>query len=161
MECKLKWCNNMQYAPKIISFLSLSLIYFFALDLTQWWKRYAVLRHPSYFGFYYWAVGTQLVLCNPISTVLYGLAAWTFFRFRISYEERTLKHLFPDGLYESYAARTYIGIPFINFVLGFDDYNKNKDKWTIWHTFICCFLWMNLFVIYIQHILDVLHIAGS
>ncbi|KAL7542954.1 hypothetical protein ACHAXR_012247 [Thalassiosira sp. AJA248-18] len=84
---------------------------------------YSILRHPSYVGFYYWAVGTQLVLCNPLSTILYGLAAWTFFRYRISYEEETLKQLFPDGVYESYAARTYIGIPFIRLVLRFDRKN--------------------------------------
>ena len=82
--------------------------------------RYSILRHPSYVGFYYWAVGTQLVLCNPISTILYGLAAWTFFRYRIAYEEETLMQLFPDGAYESYAARTYIGIPFIRVALRFD-----------------------------------------
>lgn len=85
---------------------------------------YHVFRHPSYVGFYYWAVGTQLVLCNPISTVLYGVAAWTFFRYRIAYEEETLRKLFPDGVYESYAARTYIGIPFVRLALRFD--NKNR-----------------------------------
>eukprot|EP00571_Detonula_confervacea_P012668 CAMPEP_0172312748 /NCGR_PEP_ID=MMETSP1058-20130122/18539_1 /TAXON_ID=83371 /ORGANISM="Detonula confervacea, Strain CCMP 353" /LENGTH=236 /DNA_ID=CAMNT_0013026293 /DNA_START=154 /DNA_END=861 /DNA_ORIENTATION=- len=37
---------------------------------------YGTLRHPSYVGFFYWSVGTQLVLCNPISTIIYGLAAW-------------------------------------------------------------------------------------
>lgn len=84
---------------------------------------YSILRHPSYVGFYYWAVGTQLVLCNPLSAILYGLAAWTFFRYRITYEEETLKQLFPDGAYENYAARTYIGIPFIRLALSFD----NKD----------------------------------
>mmetsp|Transcript_52234 Transcript_52234/g.111010 ORF Transcript_52234/g.111010 Transcript_52234/m.111010 type:complete len:283 (+) Transcript_52234:68-916(+) len=80
---------------------------------------YGVLRHPSYVGFYYWAVGTQLVLCNPVSAVLYGLAAWTFFRYRIAYEEETLSKLFPE--YEDYAARTYIGIPFLRRVLSSDD----------------------------------------
>jgi len=72
---------------------------------------YSILRHPSYTGFYYWAVGTQLVLCNPISTILYGCAAWTFFRYRIEYEEETLRQLFKE--YEDYASRTYVGIPFL------------------------------------------------
>ncbi|KAL3826385.1 hypothetical protein ACHAXA_008593 [Cyclostephanos tholiformis] len=85
---------------------------------------YGIFRHPSYVGFYYWALGTQLVLCNPISTVLYGMAAWTFFRYRIAYEEETLRKLFPGGVYESYAARTYIGIPFIRLALRFDDKNR-------------------------------------
>ena len=86
--------------------------------------RYKILRHPSYVGFYYWAVGTQMILCNPLSTILYGLAAWTFFRYRIAYEEETLKQHFPDGAYEAYAARTYIGIPFIRMVLRFDTEDK-------------------------------------
>ena len=86
----------------------------------RWLDRYAFLRHPSYAGFYYWAVGTQLVLSNPLSTILYGLAAWTFFRHRIAFEEKTLKQLFPDGVYESYVARTYIGIPFVHLALHCD-----------------------------------------
>lgn len=86
---------------------------------------YQIFRHPSYFGFYYWAVGTQLVLNNPISTILYAVAAWTFFRYRIAYEEETLRKLFPQE-YESYAARTYIGIPFIWLALRFDDSKKQK-----------------------------------
>lgn len=58
-----------------------------------------------------------MVLCNPLSGVLYGLAAWTFFRYRIAYEETTLKQLFPDGAYEAYVARTYIGIPGMDLAL--------------------------------------------
>lgn len=80
---------------------------------------YGIFRHPSYVGFFYWSVGTQLVLCNPISTIIYAIAAWTFFRYRICYEEEILRNLFPR--YESYAARSYIGIPFIRLALRFDD----------------------------------------
>src|SRR4051812_31669288 len=47
-------------------------------------------RHPSYVGWFYWSVGTQLLLCNPLCTVLYGLAAWAFFKDRIPYEEALL-----------------------------------------------------------------------
>jgi protein-S-isoprenylcysteine O-methyltransferase len=71
------------------------------------------LRHPSYVGFFYWAVGTQLLLCNPFSTILYTIAAWTFFRHRIVFEERTLRALFSGGEYECYASKTYIGIPLL------------------------------------------------
>jgi protein-S-isoprenylcysteine O-methyltransferase len=73
---------------------------------------YQWLRHPSYFGFYYWSVGTQVVLQNPISLILFVLAGWTFFSRRIPYEERSLIHLFGDEYY-NYAKRTYVGIPFI------------------------------------------------
>jgi protein-S-isoprenylcysteine O-methyltransferase len=27
---------------------------------------YACLRHPSYCGFYWWSVGTQILLMNPL-----------------------------------------------------------------------------------------------
>lgn len=73
---------------------------------------YQWLRHPSYFGFYYWSVGTQIVLQNPISVILFVLAGWTFFSRRIPYEERSLIHLFGNEYYD-YAKRTYVGIPFI------------------------------------------------
>ncbi|KAJ3550055.1 hypothetical protein NMY22_g652 [Coprinellus aureogranulatus] len=56
------------------------------------WKRrehqlvtdgiYAWFRHPSYAGFFYWALGTQLVLQNPISFVMYAIVLWRFFYYR-------------------------------------------------------------------------------
>ena len=39
-------------------------------------------RHPSYAGFYYWALGTQLVLQNPISFVGFSFVLWRFFYYR-------------------------------------------------------------------------------
>ncbi len=32
---------------------------------------YSILRHPAYFGWFYWSIGTQLFLCNPICTIFY------------------------------------------------------------------------------------------
>jgi protein-S-isoprenylcysteine O-methyltransferase len=40
---------------------------------------YRLLRHPSYFGFYWWAVGTQVLLGNPLSTVMFSVVLWHFF----------------------------------------------------------------------------------
>ena len=40
-------------------------------------------RHPSYAGFFYWALGTQLVLQNPVSFTLYLIILWRFFSRRI------------------------------------------------------------------------------
>ena len=91
-------------------------------------KRYGILRHPSYVGFFYWSIGTQLILCNPVSTILYAVAAWTFFRYRIAFEEQTLKNLFPDGAYESYREKTCIGIPLIGLIMKFDSNNKDKNQ---------------------------------
>ena len=40
-------------------------------------------RHPSYAGFFYWALGTQLVLQNPVSFVFYAAVLYKFFSRRI------------------------------------------------------------------------------
>jgi protein-S-isoprenylcysteine O-methyltransferase len=83
------------------------------LNYRAFFGRYKFLRHPSYVGFYYWAVGTQLLLGNPLHTVLFAIAAWMFFHRRIPYEEESLMRLFPDE-YPGYVASTYIGIPFLS-----------------------------------------------
>ena len=76
-------------------------------------KSYKIFRHPSYVGFFYWAVGTQLLLGNVLHAFLFALAARAFFSRRIPYEEEALMQLFPDE-YPDYVKRTYIGIPFIS-----------------------------------------------
>lgn len=78
---------------------------------------YKYLRHPSYVGFYYWAVGTQMILCNFVHVLLYALAAWHFFNRRIPFEEQSLLLHFPNE-YPAYAARTWSGIPFIRTRIG-------------------------------------------
>ena len=78
---------------------------------------YSVLRHPSYFGWFYWSVGTQLLLCNPLCTLFYALTSWKFFNSRIPYEEHTLRQFY-KAEYESYSKRTIIGIPFIHSEAG-------------------------------------------
>jgi hypothetical protein len=62
------------------------------------------LRHPSYFGWFWWSIGTQILLQNPLSVVAYSYASWSFFKGRIEYEERTLCAQFP-GEYEKNAKR--------------------------------------------------------
>jgi len=47
------------------------------------YKRY--LRHPSYTGFFYWGIGTQLLLMNPISLIGYAVVLFRFFKERIRY----------------------------------------------------------------------------
>jgi protein-S-isoprenylcysteine O-methyltransferase len=73
---------------------------------------YSVLRHPSYFGWFYWSIGSQLLLCNPISTVVFALAAWRFFSTRIPYEEDLLVKFYRSE-YIAYAKDTIVGIPFM------------------------------------------------
>jgi protein-S-isoprenylcysteine O-methyltransferase len=44
---------------------------------------YSLLRHPSYFGFFWWGLGSQLVLQNVVCFVGYALVLWRFFNSRI------------------------------------------------------------------------------
>ncbi|KAJ6539453.1 ICMT-domain-containing protein [Mycena capillaripes] len=73
---------------------------------------YAWLRHPSYAGFFYWALGTQLVLQNPVSFILYSGAMWRFFYYRTRAEERALVTFFGDD-YVQYRKRVGTMIPFV------------------------------------------------
>ncbi|KAF2235755.1 isoprenylcysteine carboxyl methyltransferase [Viridothelium virens] len=74
---------------------------------------YALLRHPSYFGFFWWAVGTQLVLGNCVCLVLYVGVLRRFFGHRIQKEEKALLGFFGDA-YAEYKAKTKVGIPLIS-----------------------------------------------
>ena len=47
---------------------------------------YRFLRHPSYFGFFWWGLGTQLVLGNVVCLVGYAVVLWQFFSSRIQRE---------------------------------------------------------------------------
>ncbi|KAJ3763642.1 Isoprenylcysteine carboxyl methyltransferase family-domain-containing protein [Lentinula raphanica] len=73
---------------------------------------YAWCRHPSYAGFFYWALGTQLVLQNPLCFVLYFVLLWRFFYARTRTEERTLIKFFGEE-YVQYRGRVGTKIPFI------------------------------------------------
>lgn len=64
---------------------------------------YGYSRHPSYVGFFYWALGTQVLLFNPVSFVVFAAVLGQFFSSRIKYEEVHLRQFFPD--YEAYARR--------------------------------------------------------
>lgn len=91
---------------------------------------YAYLRHPSYFGFFWWAIGTQLLVGNKICLLGYTLVLWKFFNNRIRSEwlcqgvlwwyKLTIKsgeemHLvgFFDKKYVEYRNRTGTWIPLI------------------------------------------------
>mmetsp|Transcript_1912 Transcript_1912/g.5988 ORF Transcript_1912/g.5988 Transcript_1912/m.5988 type:complete len:120 (-) Transcript_1912:354-713(-) len=78
---------------------------------------YSVLRHPAYFGYFWWAVGTQILLANPICLITYTAATFFFFRNRIPYEEQLLIRFFGQD-YIEYRDRTYIGIPFMTIALA-------------------------------------------
>ncbi|CAG2182503.1 unnamed protein product, partial [Oppiella nova] len=84
---------------------------------------YAFCRHPSYVGWFYWSIGTQvshrfpdtyadIILMNPICCVGYAVMSWIFFRDRIYHEEITLLNFFGDE-YLKYKQRVGTGLPFI------------------------------------------------
>ena len=47
---------------------------------------YARLRHPAYFGFFWWGLGTQVVLGNVVCLTGYAVVLWRFFSRRIKSE---------------------------------------------------------------------------
>jgi protein-S-isoprenylcysteine O-methyltransferase len=73
---------------------------------------YAFFRHPSYLGWYMWAVGTQILLANPVSFILYLLFGWIFLYQRIRVEENYLQEFFGEN-YAEYRAKVRSGIPFV------------------------------------------------
>lgn len=86
---------------------------------------YSVFRHPSYVGWFYWSIGTQITLLNPICVIIYTGASWMFFRERVYTEEVTLLTFFGEE-YEDYQKRVPIGIPYLR---GFDakEYAKSVN----------------------------------
>lgn len=73
---------------------------------------YRFIRHPGYCGFLIWSVGTQIMLCNPISIIAFTTVVWRFFANRIPYEEYFLRQFF-GSQYAEYAQRVPSGIPFV------------------------------------------------
>ena len=84
---------------------------------------YSLVRHPSYFGFFWWSVGTQIFLANPLSTVVFVAVLWRFFSRRIQYfptgfclmsraEENLLVGFFGEE-YVDYRKKVGVWIPFI------------------------------------------------
>ncbi|GLE04592.1 hypothetical protein PINS_up013561 [Pythium insidiosum] len=73
---------------------------------------YKFVRHPSYMGWFWWTVGSQVLLANPICALGFAVVSWSFFRDRIPYEEDLLLQFFPEE-YPSYRRRTISGVPFV------------------------------------------------
>lgn len=72
---------------------------------------YSILRHPSYLGFWLYAIGTQLLLNTYINLVLDILILHYFFTKRIAYEEWMLVNKFYGQEYIEYQNRVGVYIP--------------------------------------------------
>ena len=73
---------------------------------------YSLFRHPSYVGWFYWSIGTQILVFNPVCSVGYAIVTWMFFRERIEEEEKLLLWFFGDE-YSQYKEKVGTGIPFL------------------------------------------------
>lgn len=73
---------------------------------------YGTFRHPSYFGFFWWGLGTQLAMGNVVCFVAYAAVLWRFFSTRIMHEELFLVKFFGDE-YVDYRKKTGTKIPFV------------------------------------------------
>lgn len=74
---------------------------------------YSWSRHPSYAGFTWWAVGTQIFLGNPFAAIAFFAALYAFFSHRILIEEMALVKFFGDD-YIKYRAEVPTRILFIS-----------------------------------------------
>lgn len=70
---------------------------------------YSWTRHPSYAGFFWWFIGTQLWCGNPVVLAFGAYKLWLFFKQRIEYEESLLLNFFGD--YKTYKKNTNVLIP--------------------------------------------------
>eukprot|EP01027_Heterolobosea_sp_BB2_P007303 GEZU01010887.1.p1 GENE.GEZU01010887.1~~GEZU01010887.1.p1 ORF type:complete len:145 (-),score=24.81 GEZU01010887.1:34-468(-) len=73
---------------------------------------YRYVRHPGYLGWFIWSVGTQILLCNPVCSVIFFAWSAYFFYDRIPYEEKYLIRFFGDE-YVRYRDRTPTYLPFV------------------------------------------------
>ena len=74
---------------------------------------FALSRHPSYFGFYLWSIGIEIMCCNPICFIGFTFILFYFFKNRILLEEKLLIQFFGEE-YLEYKKNVGILIPFIN-----------------------------------------------
>jgi protein-S-isoprenylcysteine O-methyltransferase len=84
---------------------------------------YRFVRHPSYFGWFYWSIGTQILLGNPLCAIAYTVVTWKFFASRIAFEEYYLIRFFGKD-YLDYQKKVPSGIPFVK---GFVQVEEKLD----------------------------------
>ena len=81
---------------------------------------YSICRHPSYFGFFIWSVGIEVMCVNPLCIIAFTYILFNFFKNRIQVEEKYLIKFF--GMeYIKYRREVGVLIPFI-------DIDKETEK---------------------------------
>lgn len=81
---------------------------------------YSHFRHPSYAGWFYWAIGSQILMLNPVCTILFAVISYKFFKSRIAYEEQTLIEFFGPQ-YLDYKEKVGLWMPIWDLTLENDD----------------------------------------
>ena len=86
---------------------------------------YKICRHPSYFGFFVWSVGIEIMCVNPICTIAFAFILFKFFKDRIEIEEEYLIRFFG---FEYIVYRREVGtiIPFTNISVETEKINLIK-----------------------------------
>ena len=74
---------------------------------------FSLCRHPSYVGYFWYSIGTQVILCNPLCLIAYAIVSWKFFQERVYYEEYALLNFFGKD-YLRYKRSVPSGLPFIS-----------------------------------------------
>ena len=86
---------------------------------------YSICRHPSYFGFFIWSVGIEIMCVNPICTVAFAFILFKFFKNRIELEEEYLIRFF--GMeYIKYRREVSSLMPFIDISKSVEKRNLRK-----------------------------------
>lgn len=73
---------------------------------------YGTLRHPSYFGFYWWVLGIQLAMGNWVCLAVYVVVLYRYYANRIPHEESFLVKFFGEE-YVDYKKKVGTKIPFV------------------------------------------------
>ena len=73
---------------------------------------YGVMRHPASFGFFWWAIGTQMVLGNIFSLLAAVVVGWSAFAGQARLEEESLRRSLGKP-YLDYKKRVGTMMPFI------------------------------------------------
>ena len=81
---------------------------------------YSICRHPSYFGFFLWSVGIEVMCVNPLCIIAFTYILFKFFKNRIKIEEKYLIKFF--GM-EYIKYRREVGA-----LIPFTDIDKKTEK---------------------------------